>query len=82
VQDLRVFAGHYYTISGPDTALYINIIRFGQVQGWRVAGAPFVLSYPLLSGKRQALLLQKGRMAGWSSGAVHAYLRRIAGGQP
>jgi len=82
VQDLRVFAGHYYTISGSDSALYINILRFGQVQGWRVPDAPFVLSYPLLSGKNQVLLLQKGRMAGWNSSSIEAYLRRIGGDQP
>lgn len=82
VQDLRVFAGHYYTISGSDSALYINILRFGQVQGWRVPDAPFVLSYPLLSGKSQVLLLQKGRMAGWNGSSIETYLKRIGGDQP
>ncbi|MGZ3776752.1 MAG: hypothetical protein ACXVI9_03990, partial [Mucilaginibacter sp.] len=79
---LKVFAGHYYTVSRSDSDLYINIIRFGQIQGWRDPDAPFVLSYPLSSGKGRALLLQKGRMAGWNGSSIQAYLRRIGGELP
>lgn len=82
VQNLKVFAGHYYTISRSDGDLYINILRFGQIQGWRDPDAPFVLSYPLSSGKGRALLLQKGRMAGWNGSSIQAYLRRIGGELP
>jgi inner membrane protein len=82
VQDLKLFAGNYYTISKSDSALYINIIKFGQVQGWRVPDAPFVLSYRLSPGKNQALLLQRGRLTGWDASSIKAYLARISGEQP
>lgn len=82
VQNLKVFAGHYYTISRSDSDLYINILRFGQVQGWRDPDAPFVLSYPLSSGRGQALLLQKRRLAGWNGTSIKDYLVRIGGNQP
>jgi inner membrane protein len=82
VADLEVFAGHYYTISRSDGALYFNILRFGQAQGWRDPDAPFVLSYPLFSEKNQALLLQSGRLAGWNGSSIKTYLKRIGGEMP
>jgi inner membrane protein len=80
VQNLINFADGYYTVSQSDDSPCINILRFGQVQGWANANAPFVLSYPLLATGRQSALLQKGRLAGWNSNSVKAYLRRIGGG--
>jgi inner membrane protein len=82
LRHLITFAEGYYTISQTGGSPYFNILRFGQVQGWRVPGAPFVFSYPLTAWDDKTVLLQKGRLAGWSKSAVKAYLRRIGGHQP
>lgn len=79
VHNLREFANGYYTLSGSARELYINILRFGQIQGWRRKNAPFVLSYPLISNQFHVTSLQKNRLAVWDVDAVKAYMRRIGG---
>jgi len=81
LDDLVEFANNYYTISKSNNVFYFNILRFEQIQGWRQANAPFALSYPLVSGHDQYLLLQKGRLAGWNGNAVIKYIERVAGKQ-
>jgi inner membrane protein len=77
--NLTKFAGGYYTISQSNNVLYFNILRFEQVQGWRIENAPFAFSYPLVSGHDQYMLLQKGRLAGWNRNSIKQYIGRIAG---
>jgi inner membrane protein len=79
LRHLLTFADDYYTVTQTDTAFYFNILRFGQVQGWRASNAPFVFSYPLSATKGQAILLQKGRLAGWNRSSLKIYIERIAG---
>ncbi|MBS1527301.1 MAG: metal-dependent hydrolase [Bacteroidetes bacterium] len=81
VQNLRNFGGGYYTISGSPADPYINILRFGQIQGWSKKDAPFVLSCPLVSNNFHLASLQKNRLAAWNPDAVKAYVRRIGGKQ-
>jgi inner membrane protein len=81
LDDLIEFAGNYYTITKSNNILYFNILRFEQIQGWNNNNAPFALSYPLVSGHDQYLLLQKGRLTGWNGKAVKRYIERIAGQQ-
>jgi len=76
---LTCFADGYYTISGSNGHTYFNVIRFGQIQGWQTKDAPFVLSYPLKDKGNENMIIQKGRLAGWNSRSVKAYLERIAG---
>ncbi|GAC1302635.1 MAG: metal-dependent hydrolase [Mucilaginibacter sp.] len=78
-QHLIAFADDYYTVSQTGSVLYFNVLRFEQVQGWRINRAPFVFSYPLSATAGQAALLQKGRFAGWNSATLKIYLQRIAG---
>ncbi|MDB5133267.1 MAG: inner rane protein, partial [Mucilaginibacter sp.] len=78
---LLAFADGYYTVTKTDTTFYFNILRFGQVQGWRVSNAPFVFSYPLSGTQGEAILLQKGRLAGWNGNSLKIYIERIAGRQ-
>ncbi|MFA6084611.1 metal-dependent hydrolase [Mucilaginibacter sp.] len=82
LQHLITFASQYYTLSQTGSSLYLNVLKFGQVQGWRVPNAPFVLSYPLTAGGSKTTLLQKGRLAGWDKSSLKAYIRRIAGNKP
>lgn len=79
VQNFITFAGKYYTVSQSGGSLYINILRFGQIQGWRTPNAPFVLSCPLISNGEKASILQKRRMEGWNFSAVKQYIQRIEG---
>lgn len=80
VQNLKNFANGCYTISGSINEPYINILRFGQIQGWKRDNAPFVLSLPLMI-KGNVTALQKGRLAEWNMDNVKLYLKRIAGNQ-
>jgi inner membrane protein len=79
VHNLRDFANGYYTLSGSDKALNINILRFGQIQGWNRRDAPFVLSYPLISNRFHITSLQKNRLAVWDMDAVKSLIKRIWG---
>jgi len=76
---LTTFADGYYTISrSPKGNLYFNIIRFGQIQGWQNADAPFALSFPLVKDKNK-LVVHKGRLAGWNMHSLKKYIERIEG---
>jgi inner membrane protein len=79
LKHLLDFANDYYTVTKTDEGVYFNILRFEQVQGWRVSNAPFVFSYPLSATKGQAILLQKGRLTGWNGNSLKIYIKRIAG---
>ncbi|HVW15992.1 MAG TPA: metal-dependent hydrolase [Mucilaginibacter sp.] len=81
VRNLRSFGDGYYTISGSPSDPYINILRFGQIQGWSKKDAPFVLSCPLVSNNFHVASLQKNRLAAWNADAVKAYIKRIGGNQ-
>jgi len=77
--DLITFADGYYTISKDDHSTYMNILRFGQIQGWKQNSAPFVLSYPLKSNDNENMIIQKGRLKGWNRNSIKLYFKRIAG---
>jgi len=79
INSLITFSDKYYTITKAGNNININVLRFGQVQGWAVADAPFAFSYPLVAGKNQAMLLQKGRLSGWGGYALKIYVKRILG---
>ncbi|QEC74842.1 metal-dependent hydrolase [Mucilaginibacter ginsenosidivorax] len=79
VNSLVTFSDKYYTITKAGNDININVLRFGQVQGWAVADAQFAFSYPLIAGKNQAMLLQKGRLSGWNGHALKIYVKRILG---
>ena len=79
VSNLITFAGDYYTLSQTGDTLFFNIPRFEQVQGWRNNNAPFAFSYPISTAGNQAMLLQRGRLAGWNVNSFKVYLERIAG---
>ena len=80
--NLKTFADGYYTIEAFNGTAYLNVLRFGQVQGWQNNNAPFAFSYPLVNTRDQYLLLQKGRLAGWNANSVKEYIKRIAGHKP
>jgi len=75
---LEAFAGDWYAIDTARGNTFFNVLRFGQVQGWRNPHAPFVLRYPLTE-KADPALLQKARLDGWNAASVRAYVKRIQG---
>ena len=78
---LKTFADGYYTISRSQGALYFNVLRFEQIQGWRIKNAPFALSYPIKRVGDENMIIQKGRLKGWNKHTLKQYLERIAGNQ-
>ena len=79
--NLLIFAEENYTMSSSGNSAVINVLRFGQVQGWDHHNAPFTFSYPLTNNKNHYLVLQQRRLAGWDKLSFKRYLRRIAGEQ-
>jgi len=78
-RNLVTFADNYYTVTQSSNILYLNVLRFEQVEGWRQKNAPFTFSYPLSAGHNRVLLLQRGRLEGWDINTFKDYVRRIAG---
>jgi inner membrane protein len=79
VGDLLRFARGYYTVGNYGGRLVFNVMRFGQIQGWRDAQAPFVFHYFLENPADNRFVIQRGRWKDWDGAAVRAYVRRIEG---
>lgn len=79
VRYLLQFAQGYYTVGFYKGQLVFNVIRFGQIQGWRDPDAPFVFHYILDYGADNRLIIQRGRWVGWNDAAWRAFARRIEG---
>ncbi|WP_183579630.1 metal-dependent hydrolase [Mucilaginibacter sp. X5P1] len=79
--NLTTFADHYYTVTDSGKAIYVNILRFEQVQGWQNNKEPFALRYPLSAMDNENMIIQKGRLTGWNKKSFKLYLERIAGRQ-
>ncbi len=79
--NLVTFADHYYTVTDSGKAIYVNILRFEQVQGWQNNKEPFALRYPLSAMDNENMIIQKGRLTGWNKNTFKLYLERIAGRQ-
>lgn len=73
------FAQGYYTVGRRGDRPVFNVIRFGQMQGWRDPAAPFVFHYFLDAPSGNKYVVQRGRWKNWNMTALSAYLRRIAG---
>jgi inner membrane protein len=79
VANLLRFAQGFYTVGNFEGGPVLNIVRFGEIQGWRDTAAPFVFHYFLDDPVRNPLVLQRGRWKGWNGAAWNVFLRRIAG---
>jgi len=56
-----------------------NDLRFGQMKGWEDAQAHFVFHYFLQRPADNAVIVQRGRFAGWDRATFLAFIRRIRG---
>ncbi len=80
IKNLVSFAKDMYTVEDEKGALSFNVIRFGQVFGWRsTQQSPFAFHYYLDSTADNTLVVQRGRFAGWDKKTVSDMLRRIKG---
>ncbi len=81
VRHLLRFAQGYFTVDRwEDSTLVFNDLRFGQVKGWQDPDARFVFHYFLQRPQDNAVIVQRGRFAGWDVATIMAFIRRIGGG--
>ena len=79
LQKLLRFSKGYYTVQQQHDTLVFNDIRFGQMIGWKDAGAPFVFYYYLQHPSQNDFVIQRGRFARWDMDALRVLVRRIRG---
>jgi len=79
VEYLLRFAQGYYTVGRYGDRLVFNVMRFGEIQGWRDRRAPFVFHYFLEDPADNQLVLQRGRWKDWDGAAWRIFVRRIEG---
>ncbi|HVU56398.1 MAG TPA: metal-dependent hydrolase [Puia sp.] len=79
VRTLRRFSQGYYTVERWGDTLVFNDLRFGQMRGWENGNARFVFHYFLQQPGGNAVILQRGRMAGWNKQSFRAFIRKIEG---
>jgi inner membrane protein len=73
------FARGYFTVGRMGDSTVFNVIRFGEMQGWRNPRAPFVCHYFLDDQLENRFVIQRGRWQDWDWAAWKAFGRRIAG---
>jgi inner membrane protein len=80
VQELLRFSQGYYTVEKwNDTLLVFNDLRFGQMKGWEDGRAHFVFHYFLQHPGDNAVIVQRGRFAGWDLRTFRDFVKRIRG---
>jgi inner membrane protein len=80
VRNLLKFAQGYYTVDRwEDGTLVFNDLRFEQMKGWQDPDARFVFHYFLERPRDNAVIVQRGRFAGWDWATIRAFVRRIRG---
>ncbi|GAA4308904.1 metal-dependent hydrolase [Nibribacter koreensis] len=77
VQALKQFAAGYYTAQQKQDTLLFNVLRFGQVMGWRDTTSSFAFHYYLNPKLDNTLAVQRGRFKGWDSHTVKQLFHRI-----
>jgi inner membrane protein len=73
------FAQGYFTVSRYRDSTVFNVMRFGEIQGWRREQAPFVCHYFLDDPAANKFVIQRGRWQDWDRAAWVAFWRRIEG---
>jgi inner membrane protein len=79
VGNLLRFARDYYTVGSYEGRLVFNVMRFGEIQGWKDRKAPFVFHYFLEDPADNRFVIQRGRWQDWDVAAVRAFISRIDG---
>jgi inner membrane protein len=79
LQNLVLFSRQFYTIGRWHDTLTFNDLRFGQVLGWRYPKNQFAFHYFLEYPRHNALVVQRGRFAGWNWQEIKYFAARIKG---
>lgn len=79
VQLLKQFAHEFYTAEKIKDTILFNDLRFGQVVGWQDPRGRFAFHYILQPPADNALVVQRGRFAGWSWKSFAVMLKKIKG---
>ena len=77
VQDLKQFAAGYYLAEQRQDTLLFQVLRFGQVLGWRDKNATFAFHYYLQPKLDNTLAVQRGRFQGWDAATMRQLFHRI-----
>lgn len=75
---IRFSKGYYALQQARDTIIF-NDLRFGKIMGWANPAAPFVFYYYLSTSADNSVVIQRGRMQGWSASSFSYFVRRIWG---
>ncbi|MES2372905.1 MAG: metal-dependent hydrolase [Bacteroidota bacterium] len=79
VHRLLRFAQQYFTVEKYYDTLVFNDLRFGQEVGWFNPRGKFAFHYYLNHPNKNALVVQRGRFAGWNDETAGAFIKRIKG---
>lgn len=71
--------GYYAAEKRADTLLTFNVLRFGQVAGWRSPGADFAFHYFLDRSEENDLVVQRGRLKNGKPEVLFSMVKRILG---
>ena len=79
VMELKQFSQGFYTLEQQGDTLVFNDLRFGQTDGWRNPQSRFAFHYYLSHPNDNALVVQRGRFAGFDLESAAIMWRRIQG---
>lgn len=71
------FSQGYYTLRQSNGETILNDLRFGQIMGWANPAAPFVFYFYLQPSADNKVVIQRGRLKGWSASSIQVYIKRI-----
>lgn len=76
---LKQFAHNFYTVEKVQDTILFNDLRFGQEVGWENSRGRFAFHYILQPPADNALVVQRGRFAGWSWNSFAVMIKKIKG---
>lgn len=76
---LKQFAHNFYTVEKVQDTILFNDLRFGQEVGWENPRGRFAFHYILQPPADNALVVQRGRFAGWSWNSFAVMIKKIKG---
>jgi inner membrane protein len=79
LQKLIRFSQQFYTVEKYSDTLVFNDLRFGQEVGWQNPRGKFAFHYFPEYPKANALVVQRGRFAGWNRDTFRGFVKRIQG---
>jgi inner membrane protein len=79
LQDMIVFADHFYTMEKLNDTIVLYVLRFGQMVGWHDPQQKFCFYYYCDRPGANEIVTQRGRFRYWNRETLASFLRRIGG---